>query len=304
MTTFKYVGHDVRRSDIEEKATGRLHYLADKPSRGTTHARLIMSSVANGKVLSIDSSKALKVPGVIKIYTPEDDPGISFNSAVFLPDQTDRRDERVFTDRPIFVGDAIGAVLAETDQAARKAVALIKVEYEEYEPVIDPVKALSAKSFREGHPQVIEGKISYGEGAPKDAISFETTVTTPKIHHGAMENHVCQSCMDYGDVLVIESPCQMIFTVRYTLSVLFKKPVNRIRVVKAPMGGTFGGKQEAVLEPACALMTLDTGRPVRLSMDRRECIIGTRTRAASVGKVTTFLDDQGVLPSQGYRRHL
>ncbi len=293
MTNFKYIGQDVKRSDIEEKVTGRLRYLGDRPSGGTSHARLIMSSIANGRVISIDTSKALKVPGVIKIYTPDDDPGITFNSAVFLPDQTDRRDERIFTDRPIFVGDAIGAVLAETDQAARKAVALIKVEYEEYEPVLDPVEAISAQSFREGHPQVIEGKISYGEGAPEGSISFETTVTTPKIHHGAMENHLCQSYMDYGDVLVVESPCQMIFTVRYALSILFRKPVNRIRVVKAPMGGTFGGKQEAVLEPACALMTLDTGRNVRLSMDRGECIIGTRTRAATVGKVTTYLDDQG-----------
>lgn len=293
MTTFKYVGHNVKRSDIEEKVTGRLRYLGDKPSGGTTHARLIMSSIANGRVLSIDISMALKVPGVIKVYTPDDDPGITFNSAVFLPDQTDRRDERIFTDRPIFVGDAIGAVLAETDQAARKAASLIKVEYDEYEPVINPVQALSAQSFREGHPQVIEGKISYGEGAPTGSISFETTVTTPKIHHGAMENHICQSYMDYGDVLVVESPCQMIFTVRYALSVLFGKPVNRIRVVKAPMGGTFGGKQETILEPACALMTLDTRRTVRLSMDRRECIIGTRTRAASVGKVTTFVDEKG-----------
>ncbi|PIE53918.1 MAG: aldehyde oxidase [Dethiosulfovibrio peptidovorans] len=289
----KYVGHDVQRNDIVEKCTGRLRYLADRPDGGVVHARHILSSVANGRVISIDPTEALKVPGVIKVYTPADDPGETYNSAIFLPDQVDLRDERVFTDRPIFVGDVIGAVVAETDHAARVAASLVQIQYETYDPVIDMVAALEAPSFREGFPQVLEGCISYGDGPPKNAIHFESTVTTPKIHHSAMENHICQASLEYGDVLLVESPCQMIFTIRYVLSELFHRPINRIRVVKSPMGGTFGAKQEVLLEPACALIAMDLARPVRLSMDRRETIIGTRTRAATRGTVTTFVDKEG-----------
>lgn len=292
---FKYIGRDVRRYDIVEKATGRLRYLDDRPAGGTAHARLILSTVANGRVLSLDTEEAARVPGVLRIYRPDDDPGKRFNSARSFPDQPDVPDERVFTDRPIHVGDAIGAVLAETDEAARKAAALVKVEYETFEPVLDPINALQVPSFREGQPQVIEGTISYGEGEPagEDLISFETTVRTPRIHHAAMENHICQSYMDYGDVLVVESPCQMIFSIRFVLSEIFDLPLNRVRVVKAPMGGTFGGKQEPILEQACALMTLDTGLPVRLNMSRQETINGTRVRAGTVGKVRTMTDREG-----------
>jgi xanthine dehydrogenase molybdenum-binding subunit len=293
--SFKYVGHNVRRNDIVEKATGRLHYLADRHGGGTPHARLIMSTVANGKVRSMDTEEALKVPGVIRIYTPADDPGRRFNSARSFPDQPDACDERVFTDRPLHVGDAIGAVLAETDEAARTAAALVKVDYEVFKPVLDPMTALESPSFREGQAQVIEGTIAYGEGEPEgeDLVSVETTVKTPRIHHAAMENHLCQAYMDYGDVLVVESPCQMIFSIRFVLSEIFGRPLNRVRVIKAPMGGTFGGKQEGILEPACALMTLDTGRPVRLQTDRHETINGTRVRAATVGRVRTVADREG-----------
>ena len=85
----------------------------------------------------------------------------------------------------------------------------------------------------------------------------------------------------------------MVFSVRYVLSEIFSLPLNRVRVLKAPMGGTFGGKQEVLLEPACALMTLTTGRSVRLALDRRDTINGTRVRAAVMGRVRTVADRTG-----------
>lgn len=295
--TYKYIGQNVQRNDIVEKATGRLRYLADRPAGGTAHGRLILSAVANGRIRSMDTTEAMKIPGVIRIYTPDDDPGRRFNSAMSLRNQPDLRDERVFTDRPLHVGDAIGAVLAETDDAARKAAALVKIDYEVLEPVLDAMTALERPSFREGLPQVIEGTMAYGNGEPsgENLVSLETTVKTPRIHHAAMENHLCQAYMDYGDVLVVESPCQMIFSIRFVLSELFGRPLNKVRVIKAPMGGTFGGKQEVILEPACALMALDTGRPVRLTLDRHETINGTRVRAATTGRIRTVADRKGNL---------
>jgi xanthine dehydrogenase molybdenum-binding subunit len=141
-TVLKYVGKDIVRIDIERKIDGRFHYLADLPPNGSLHACLLLSTVAHGRVLSIDDSEAMKVPGVKRVFTFRDDPGVRFNSQVSLPDQEDFRDERIFTDLPLFVGDRIGAVLAENAQAARTAASLVKITYETFEPILDPEQAL------------------------------------------------------------------------------------------------------------------------------------------------------------------
>ncbi|MGC9490443.1 MAG: xanthine dehydrogenase family protein molybdopterin-binding subunit [Thermovirgaceae bacterium] len=293
----KYVGRDVKRVDIERKIKGRFNYLADLPPGGSLHARLILSKVANGRVLSIDDSKALEIPGVIKVFTPVDDPGVRFNSQVSMPNQEDFRDERIFTDRPLFVGDRIGAVLATDPRAAQKAADLVKVEYETFEPIVDPEQALSSSPLLEGRPQIIEGRISYGDGEAdeKGLVAVESVVRTPKIHHAALENHICLAYVDYDGTLTVESPCQMIFTVRHILAQTLGLPLNKVRVIKAPVGGSFGGKQDIILEPACALMAIEAGRPVRLAMDREEAIIATRTRTATIGKVKTLARPDGTL---------
>ncbi len=295
--SFRYVGHNIPRNDMMEKVTGRLRYLADHPPGGTAHARLLYSSIARGRVVSINTEEAARVSGVLRIYTPQDDPGIFFNSATSFPDQPDLPDERVFTETPLFVGDTIGAVLAESDDIARKARDLIRVTYQEEEPLLDPEKALVSPSLHPGLPSVLEGTIAYGEepSLAESTLEVQHTLSTPRIHHAAMENHLCRAYLDYGDVLVVESPCQMIFSIRFVLSQIFRRPLNRIRVIKAPMGGTFGGKQEVILEPPCALMALDSGRPVRLVTDRAETIRSTRVRGGAMGRVRTVANQEGLL---------
>jgi len=295
--SFRYVGKNIPRNDIVEKATGKLRYLADHPRGSTAHGRLLCSTVPRGRVLEVHTEEAAKLPGVLRIYTPRDDPGFFFNSAMSFPDQPDLQDERIFTDTPLFVGDAIGAVLAESDEIARKARNLIRVEYQEAEPLLNPGKALESPSFRPGHPQALEGIMAYGKEPLSRDGTLETihTVTTPRIHHAAMENHLCRAFLDYGDVLVVESPCQMIFSIRFVLSRIFRRPLNKIRVIKAPLGGTFGGKQEVILEPACALLALDSGRPVRLVLDRNENIRSTRVRGGVTGTVRTLANREGML---------
>ena len=295
--SFRYVGKSLPRNDILEKTTGKLRYLADRPQGGTAHGRLLCSTVARGKVLAIHTEEAARVPGVIRIYTPKDDPGVLFNSAMSFPDQPDLQDERIFTDTPLFVGDSIGAVLAESDAIARKARNLVRVEYEEKEPLLDPERTSGIPPFSPEHPPFLEGTLAYGKEPPsgEDILESFHTVSTPRIHHAAMENHLCQAYLDYGDLLVVESPCQMIFSIRFVLSRILRRPLNRIRVIKAPMGGTFGGKQEVLLEPACALMALDSGRPVRLLLDRDETIRSTRVRGGVIGRVRTRINREGML---------
>jgi len=279
------VGIPLNRLDGEAKVRGTFRFLADRLPGDVLHGRLITSPVANGWVHGFQVSEANRVDGLVRIFTPQDDPLLKpFNSAVYMEDQTDLRDERIFTDRPLFVGDIVGAVLARTPQGAAEAALRVRVLCQAMEPVVSIHQALE-RPFLDSRPGRLEGRISAGEEVHQEECeTLSVTVSTPKVHHGAMEPHICLSYMD-GPTLVVESPCQMPFAVRYVLSQALGLPMSRVRVIKAPMGGTFGGKQEVILETRCALMTLLTGRPVLLTTSREETINSTRSRAATVGQV-------------------
>lgn len=291
MNRFNWIGQSVPSLDGLEKVTGAFRFLEDRcHTRGILYGRLITSPVANGLLRGFVVDRAYQVPGVVRIFTPMDDPLLAkFNSAVYMDDQDDHPDERIFTDRPLFAGDPVGAVLATTLESARRAAKAVDVLVAELPAVLDLSRARKTQMLPH-RPSVIRGHISCGEdlelNGPLAGRWVEETVTvrTPKVHHGAMEPHLCLSYMD-GKVLVVESPCQMPFAVRHILSKALGLPMSRVRVIKAPMGGSFGGKQEVILETRCALMTLLTGRPVLLTTSREESMICTRSRAATEGTV-------------------
>ncbi|MCX7828961.1 MAG: xanthine dehydrogenase family protein molybdopterin-binding subunit [Thermanaerothrix sp.] len=299
MNRWNWVGRSVPRLDVVEKATGEFLFLEDRPRlKGLLYGRLITSPVANGRVHGFRLERARQIQDLVRLFTPMDDlMRVPYNSAVYLEDQRDLRDERIFTDRPLFVGDPVGAVLAHTPQGALRAAALVEVLAEELPPLLGPLPP-GVPSPLPLKPPAIEGRIECGEiPAVEEAVELEVTVRTPKVHHGAMEPHLCLSYMD-GSVLVVESPCQMPFAVRHVLSKALELPMSRVRVIKAPMGGSFGGKQEVFLETRCALMTLLTRRPVLLTTSRRESIISTRSRAATEGTVRMRALGDGTLLSR------
>jgi xanthine dehydrogenase molybdenum-binding subunit len=137
---------------------------------------------------------------VLRIYTPEDDPGKALQQRPFLPDQPELRDERIFTDRPFHVGDAIGAVLAETEEAARGAVALVKVAYDVREPSSIPSSRwrlprcgtlfpMSSKNHRLWRRRALEG----GTRSP-----WRRRAHASHSPRRAMENHLCHAYREYG----------------------------------------------------------------------------------------------------------
>ncbi|EHM10784.1 aerobic-type carbon monoxide dehydrogenase, large subunit CoxL/CutL-like protein [Thermanaerovibrio velox DSM 12556] len=300
MSRWNWIGVSVPRLDGLQKVTGEFLFLEDRGRpKGLLYGRLITSPVANGIVHGFRTEKAKGIGDLVRIFTPMDDPmRTPYNSSVYLDDQQDLRDERIFTDRPLFLGDPVGAVLAETPEGALRAAQAVEVLVQELPPVLTPLKE-GVPSPLPKKPRFIEGRIACGEDPPpmEGTVEIAVTVRTPKVHHGAMENHICLSYMD-GPVLTVESPCQMPFTVRHALSKALGLPMSRIRVIKAPMGGSFGGKQEVFLETRCALMTLLTGRPVLLKTSRRESIISTRSRAAVEGTVRMRALPDGTLLSR------
>ena len=151
-----YTGQKVRRVDAHDKVTGRTKYTDDLCDRGAYVARVLHSTIANGRVLSIDTAEAENVPGVVKILTCFDLEERHFFPTAGHPWSTepahqDVADRLILTDRVRFWGDDIAAVVAEDEVAAARALRLIRVEYEEYPFVLDVQKAMA-----EGAPQLHE----------------------------------------------------------------------------------------------------------------------------------------------------
>ena len=142
-----YTGQSVKRVDAFDKVTGRTKYTDDLCDKKAYVARVLHSTIANGKVLSFDLSEAEKVPGVVKILTCFDLKEKHYFPTAGHPWSTDPShqdvaDRLVLTERVRFYGDDIAAVVAEDEVAAAQALRLIHVEYEEYPFVLDVQKAM------------------------------------------------------------------------------------------------------------------------------------------------------------------
>ena len=153
-----------------------------------------------------------------------------------------------------------------------------------------------AHFLHEDGEESFPGKLGYGdvEAAFAAAAHIESDVVyTQKIHHAAMEPHCVLAIPRPEKVIELHTPCQIIFGVQHAVAQVLPLPLSKIRVVKANMGGTFGGKQECVFEPLCAWAAWKLRRPVFITTDRGETISATRTRAAMLGRVATALDADG-----------
>ena len=115
------------------------------------------------------------------------------------------------------------------------------------------------------------------------------------LHHAAIEPHTCLANSHASGKLTIWSPCQSVYGARTVVADLLRLPYNRVRVIKVPMGGSFGGKQEFILEPVTAFLAMQTGRPVSLTLDREECIRATMVRPEQRSVVRSAVRADGVL---------
>ncbi|GAB6171258.1 molybdopterin-dependent oxidoreductase [Paradesulfitobacterium aromaticivorans] len=294
----KYVGHNVPLHDAVAKATGKIQYTGDMEFPGMLHAKILFSPLAHAYIKKIDASAALALPGVVAVFTHENTPKTCYNSQIWFAGQEAREDERLFHDKVRFVGDRVAAVLAIDKKTAAKAVNLIKVEYEELPALFDPEEALTENAI-EIHPggsPFFEKEFGCGnvnESFQKAELIVEDRVETPKIHHAAMETHVCIAVPDYSGKITVYTPCQILYSVRLVVAKVLGLPYNKVRILKTPMGGSFGGKQEVTIEPLAAFIAQVTGKPVKIEFNRQESIISTRTRTRTIGYVRTAVDKNG-----------
>ena len=301
--SYKYIGRNVTRFDAVDKVRGRFPYLADEPFPNALFGAVLFSPHANAVVKKIDVSEASRIEGV-EILTYLDAPNARYNGSEWFPGQDDYPDETVLTGHARHVGDRIALVMADTEEKARKARDLVRVEYEILPAVTLPETAADmAGMLHEDGVKSFDGSICYGdlEKAFSSAAYIESdTVTTPKIHHAAMETHSVLAIPRSGDVIEVRTPCQITFGVQHSIAQVLDLPLSKIRVIKANMGGTFGGKQEVVFEVLCAWAANKLKRPVFINTTREETILSTRTRAAVRGKIETAVDAHGMILGRSF----
>ncbi|ODA42896.1 Xanthine dehydrogenase, molybdenum binding subunit [Desulfosporosinus sp. BG] len=296
----KYVGQTFPIHDAPQKVRGELVYVSDLSLPKMVYAKLLLSPIAHGLVKKIDTSRAEALPGVIKVFTHINTPNKTYSRYRIIPNQEFcLEDERLFTEKVRFVGDRVAAVVATSLETAKEAISLIQVDYELLSVLSTPEEALLDDKIKI-HP---EGNLIYqydyqlGEQAllSKDSVEVATTTRTQKVHHATIETHVCVADFNSSGKLTIWAGCQGAFGVRTIVADLLELSYSQVRVIKMPMGGSFGGKQEAIIEPITAFLAKEVRRPVKLIFDRKECIMATMTRPATSTRIKTWVTKDGIL---------
>lgn len=286
------IGQSVKRVDALDKVTGRAKYTDDMADKGALVAKIVHSTIAHGRVVSIDTSEAEKIEGVVKIVTCFDVPDYKFPTAGHPwstdPSHQDVADRVLLTSKVCYYGDDVAAVVAETEVAAAQAVHAIKVEYEEYPIVLDPQKAMEpdAPQIHEDYPGNILKHTQIRNGNYEEAIKepglikVEGWYDTPIVQHCHIENHIVYAYQEGGRLTVVAST-QIPHIIRRIIGQALGIPWGDVRVIKPYIGGGFGNKQDSLYEPLCAyLCTAVGGRLVKLDVSREETFISNRTRHA------------------------
>lgn len=259
------------RPDGQGKVSGKLQYLTDMSADGMLIGRVLRSHQAHARILSINTDKALNVPGVHAVITHEDVPGLN-GYGIALPHQP------VFcSDRVRYTGDAIAAVAADTDEIAEYALTLIEVLYEPLQLLDDPEEAMKQDAILLHAEGNVLHHTEYRKGDPEAAFEdcsyvVEETYWTPRQMHTYMETEGGLFIPENNGRLTVYSATQHGLMDRKQLSRILAIPEEEIRVISSPIGGSFGGKDELNVQPYGALLALRTRLPVRLHNSRAESI--------------------------------
>lgn len=306
-----YVGKKVTRVDAYDKVIGRTKYTDDLCDKSAYIARILHSTIANGRVLSIDTSEAEKIPGVVKVFTCFDLKEKHYFPTAGHPWSTDKShqdvaDRLVLTDRVRFYGDDIAAVVAEDEVSAAQALRAIKVEYEEYPFVLDVMDAMKedAPQLHDKYPNNILKHTTISKGNYEEAIKepglikVEGWYSTPTVQHCHIENFICYAEME-GDRIKVVSSTQIPHIVRRVVGQALGVEWGKIRVVKPYIGGGFGNKQDVLYEPLCAWLSMQLhGHLIKLDVPREETFVSTRVRHAIKSHIISWVRPDGTFAAR------
>lgn len=292
----KFVSKGIRKKDYLALVTGKPVYTDDLALKDCLIVKLLRSPHANALIKSINTNIAIKVPGIVGIYTYHDVPNKRFTFAGQTYPEPSPYDRLILDKHLRHVGDIVAIVAGETEAAVDKALKLIKVEYDVLEPLLDFHQAKDNKILV--HPEdswqalcdvgadnkrnlCASGSSSAGDVTKElneSDVVLTRTYHTKANQQATMETFRAFSYLDMYGRLNVVSSTQITFHVRRILANALGIPKASINVIKPRIGGGFGSKQTAVCEVYPAFVTLKTGRPAKIIFSREENQIASSPR--------------------------
>jgi CO/xanthine dehydrogenase Mo-binding subunit len=286
----KVIGSAVQRADAMGHVTGRTVFFEDVQPAGMLHLKMHRSERDHALLKRVDVAAALEVPGVVRVLTHEDVPanwytilrliGVEPNDEPVLPE-----------DRVLYRGEAIAAVVATSEEAARAGAAAVEVEYEDLPVVLDVEEALA-----EGTPAikphgtnffVYEGhhcrRIRFGDVEQAFATAdhvYEWRYESAPIEHAPTETTGCIVIPQPDGRLLIHSDTQAAFFTLDNTALILDVPFGKLRLKGGTVGGGFGGKVDVIVEPIACIAALVTNKPVKFVYGREEEMQVSSPRAA------------------------
>ncbi len=307
MSDYSVVGKSVYRRDAVLKVTGQVLHVGNIVMPGLLHVAVLRSPYPHARVVRIDKSRAEAMEGVAAVVTGADIAAMPGVDPYFGPAF---RDQPILAiDRVLHVGEPVVAVAALDRRIAEDALQLVEVDYEPLPPVLDVLEAVKpdaplvheelrpAKAFADlahvepGQRSNICYHFKLRRGDVEKAFAeadqiFEDTFRSPPAQHMPLEPHVTLVYLDENQRINVWSATQTPSYVRTELANTFGVPLNRVRVRVPYLGGGYGAKLYAKLEPLVTALALITGRPVRYALTREEEFV-TITKHGVVAKIKT-----------------
>ncbi len=307
MAEFNVLGKNHVRVDALDKVTGHATYAGDVYLPEMLMCKVLTSTRSHARIVGIDTSQAEALPGVRAVITGKDFPDVFFGSGAL-------RDRRVMArDTVFYIGEPVAAVAADDEMTAAEALSLIDVEYDDLEAVVDPLVSISADAT-EVHPDLPEFE-GYGfalggnnctmldadRGDVDQAFQeadhiIEETYHTQPINQGFLEPMACVANLEANGRLTVWASTQGPYQVRAQLASVLDMPIGNIKVIAMELGGGFGAKLRQALEAFPAMLSMKTGRPVKLVNTREETFtlngprletnIYLKTAVTNDGKIT------------------
>ena len=306
----KYVGQRVKRTEDPRLIKGLAHYVDDIKLPDILHVAFVRSLYAHARISSVDASEALKAPGVVAVFTGKDvaEKIGPVPCASALPDLKVPDYRVLATDKALFVGHPIAAVVAADKYAARDAVDLISVEYEELPAVVDVEAAAKGGTvIHEKFGDNVAYKLTSGEGDIEAALKSADRVVSQRMVHQrlapiAMETRgVLARYFPGEEELTIWSSTQIPHLLRTQLALMIGIPENKLRVITPEVGGGFGSKLNVYAEEALlGWISMQLGKPAKWIETRRENFQSTIHGRAQVGTVEIGCKSDGTITGLRY----
>jgi aldehyde oxidoreductase len=291
------VGSRLPKYEARRIALGDHAYVDDVRLPGLRYGALKFSEHPRAKIIKIDTSEAEKLAGVLRVFTAVDIPGNRFIGLIkqdwplmLAEGETTR-----------YLGDVLASVVAESEEIARQAVSLIRVEYEVLEPITDMHEAMKPESAWV-HPDrdnvLSQTKILRGDWDTAVAHTAHTasgTYQTQRIEHGFMEPEAAIAYPNESGGVEVLSQSQGVFEDRTQIMKLLGLPADQVRIKLLENGGGFGGKEDLTVQGHAALMGYLLGEPVKVKLNRDESIIMHPKRHPIWMNYTLGCDENGLL---------